>query len=111
MMASPSLHSPLLKAMHVFGENQADLEPGRNQKIPRRLLPTGSAGALLIAGGVVGYFEGTENTAYLDPVGIPTVCTGHTGAEVRAGERLSDERCDALLKEDLGEAFTALKSR
>ncbi|OHV07514.1 lysozyme [Kushneria phosphatilytica] len=78
-------------------------------KIPRRLLATGSAGALSIAAAVVGYFEGTENTAYLDPVGIPTVCTGHTGAEVRAGERLSDERCDALLKEDLGEAFTALK--
>ncbi|RKR07665.1 lysozyme [Kushneria sinocarnis] len=80
-------------------------------RIPRRLIATGSAGALSIATAVVGYFEGTENTAYLDPVGVPTVCTGHTGPGVRAGERLSDERCRALLEEDLGEAFAALERR
>lgn len=45
--------------------------------------------------------EGLRNQAYLDPVGIPTICYGHTGPEVRLGMRLSDAECESLLLQDI----------
>jgi lysozyme len=55
--------------------------------------------------------EGTENRVYLDPVGIPTVCTGHTATVTRAdvGRTFSAEVCARLLREDLYAAETAVK--
>lgn len=50
-------------------------------------------------------FEGTEPVAYLDPVGIPTVCTGHTGPDVHVGQQYSDERCRAMLEGDALKAW------
>ena len=37
-------------------------------------------------------------------MGIPTVCYGHTGPEVKPGSRFTNSECDALLREDLLEA-------
>lgn len=45
--------------------------------------------------------EGLRTRAYLDPVGIPTICYGHTGPEVKLGMVWSKERCEAVLLEDL----------
>lgn len=48
--------------------------------------------------------EGTRLTAYLDPVGIPTICTGATrinGQPVAMGLRLTEAQCDELLMRDL----------
>lgn len=45
--------------------------------------------------------EGKVNRTYLDPVGIPTICYGHTGPEVRLGQKLTDEQCTALLHKDI----------
>ncbi len=38
-----------------------------------------AGGAMLAAVPLVSYFEGKENSAYYDPVGIVTICYGHTG--------------------------------
>lgn len=54
------------------------------------------AGAALIM-----EFEGKRNAAYLDPVGIPTICYGHTGPEVRMSLRYTDAQCAAILQKDI----------
>ncbi|RUR46197.1 lysozyme [Vreelandella populi] len=69
-----------------------------------------TAGALSIATAVVSYYEGYKPMAYRDPVGIPTICYGHT-ATVRMGQTLSQSECTALLEADLGHAFTVVDHR
>lgn len=49
---------------------------------------------------IVTTHEGKENTAYLDPVRIPTICYGNT-KNVRLGQTATDAECKALLKRDL----------
>jgi lysozyme len=53
-----------------------------------------------IAVACVAGFEGLRTVSYLDPVGIPTLCFGHT-AGVRMGDRRTPEECKALLVDDL----------
>lgn len=75
--------------------------------IPRALKRLGipvAGGAMAIGLAAVGHFEGNRNEAYIDPVGIPTMCYGHTQG-VHMGQQLSDRECQQLLKEDLGKAF------
>lgn len=64
-------------------------------------------GAVALAIALVTFFEGWVPKPYLDPVGIPTVCVGHTGG-VRVDHMYSKAECDALLKADLGIAFAAV---
>ncbi len=56
---------------------------------------------LAVAAPVVTYFEGLDQRAYLDPIGIPTICYGATtwqdGSKVKMGQRASTEQCKALL--------------
>lgn len=66
-----------------------------------------AAGTLAASAAVVMYFEGKENTAYVDPVGIVTICYGHT-ATARIGQTHSDAECERLLQQDLGTAMTAV---
>ncbi len=56
-------------------------------------LGLGSAVAL------VGSFEGLRHVAYLDPVGIPTACYGHT-AGVELGQTYTTAQCEELLGEE-----------
>lgn len=49
---------------------------------------------------VVGGFEGLRTVAYLDPVGIPTVCFGETKG-VKLGDRYTKSECKEMLKESL----------
>lgn len=60
-----------------------------------------AASVLAAAGVVVSKWEGKHNAVYLDPVGIPTVCYGHTGPEVKLGQTYSDSECEAMLQHDL----------
>lgn len=60
----------------------------------------GVAGGLAIA--VVGASEGIRQVAYLDPVGIPTVCFGETRG-VKLGQKYSLEECRAMLRGRLEE--------
>lgn len=56
---------------------------------------------------LVAKWEGKRNAAYLDPVGIPTICYGHTRTvtklDVSNGRTLSDAQCSQLLREELVE--------
>src|SRR4051794_9982147 len=65
------------------------------------------AGALSFALPIVSYYEGMNLMAYLDPVGIPTICYGHTDG-VKLGQTRSKAECDRLLNEELGDAIRAV---
>lgn len=67
------------------------------------LLALSSAGAL----GVIAH-EGMQRVAYRDPVGVVTVCAGHT-ATARLGQVKTEAECAQLLKLDVKEAETAVK--
>jgi lysozyme len=63
------------------------------------------AGVAALAVSVIGGAEGLRQAAYPDPAtrGKPwTICYGHTGRDVRLGERASLAECKALLMADLG---------
>lgn len=60
------------------------------------LLVIGAAGLALIQSS-----EGKRNVSYLDSAGIPTICYGHTGKDVKLGQRATDAQCVALLREDI----------
>jgi lysozyme len=66
-------------------------------------LATSAAGVAL-----VGHHEGFRKQAYRDPVGIVTVCYGHTGT-ARMGQSYSKEACQALLQSDLRAAEAAVR--
>jgi lysozyme len=69
----------------------------------------GAGGALAIAGSLIFHFEGREYVPYQDPVGIWTVCEGHTGPDVIPGKRYSNAECDALKAADVAEADAAVR--
>jgi lysozyme len=51
---------------------------------------------------IAGY-EGKSNVAYPDIAygwDLPTICYGHTGSDVKQGQRLTDAQCWALLRKD-----------
>jgi len=75
--------------------------------VKTRIVTATLSAALGVAGAVVVYYEGKENRAYRDPVGIVTICYGHT-ATARLGQTHTDEECDRLLQADLGDAFNAV---
>ncbi len=62
------------------------------------------AAALLVATPGIQRWEGKRNATYLDVVGVPTACYGHTGPDTGpVGKRWTDVQCDALLREDIAE--------
>lgn len=63
-----------------------------------------SKGAAITAAVVafVGAAEGLRQTAYLDPVGIPTICFGETRG-VRLGMKKTRPECEAMLLGSLAE--------
>ena len=74
-----------------------------NQKIAKHLSGIGLSAALVLAGaGTVSYYEGVSNEAYLDPVGIWTICYGETKG-VTKGDYKTDEECLDSLAEELTE--------
>jgi lysozyme len=68
-----------------------------------------AAAVLALAIPLVSAFEGYVPHTYADPVGIPTACYGHTGADVTPGRTYSDAECAALLRGDLGEAYEMVR--
>jgi lysozyme len=45
--------------------------------------------------------EGLALTDYLDLAKVPTACFGHTGADVRVGQRRTLPECEAMLAKDV----------
>lgn len=71
---------------------------------PRAAMAAGAAALTLITG-----FEGLRRFAYYDPPGIPTVCYGHTGPDVKFGREYSFNECTALLQKDVSVAAAAVQ--
>lgn len=59
----------------------------------------GAAVALVCA--MATCYEGTVLKSYVDPVGVLTDCTGHTGPEVRLGQTFTQGQCAKLLNHDV----------
>jgi lysozyme len=71
---------------------------GTKAKIAARI-----AAAIALSLPVVAYFEGRNLAAYLDPIGIPTICEGWTRG-VRLGDVATEAECDEKTKKGLQEA-------
>lgn len=65
-----------------------------------RVLGIIAAGSLGIAGVAVNHFEGNRVVAYLDPVGVPTVCAGVTQG-VNLGDSYTAAECSEKTKQAL----------
>ncbi len=77
--------------------------------ISKRLVTASLAATVAIASAVVTHFEGLRTKAYVDPVGIPTVCFGHT-ATAALGQVKTATECQQLLEADLMIAIKAVDS-
>lgn len=62
----------------------------------------GLTAAGLLAVGFIGGWEGMRTTAYLDVVGVPTVCFGETRG-VKLGDRYTPDECRAMLGDGLAD--------
>lgn len=75
-----------------------------NSNLYKKLLGVGLGSALAISGAfIVAPFEGKENKAYIDPIGIVTVCYGNTGKEAVLGKTYTDDQCLDQMATDLKE--------
>lgn len=59
-----------------------------------------AAGVLSIAASVITVFEGKSLVAYLDPVGIPTICSGII-ANVRLNDVATQAECNTALDREM----------
>lgn len=75
--------------------------------LQQRIIAASLAGAVGMAGVLVTKFEGRSLVAYLDPVGIPTICEGVTRG-VRLGQTKTPAQCDALLQAELSIAMAGV---
>ena len=66
------------------------------------------AGATALAVPLVMLYEGTVLQSYRDPIGIITACVGHTGPELRMGQRYTRQQCEDMLYGDLLKHAAAL---
>jgi len=57
--------------------------------------------------GLIGTHEGLRTNAYIDPVGIPTICYGTT-ANVKMGQSATFDECNMMLNRDAGFAGKAV---
>jgi GH24 family phage-related lysozyme (muramidase) len=80
----------------------------KDQGIDRtKLRSSATAAFLAVALPLIGAWEGNENHAYLDMVGVPTICSGHTQG-VQLGDYMADAQCADLLRSEVLEYREAL---
>ena len=56
---------------------------------------------LAIATPFIAKWEGLKTETYRDVVGIPTVCYGQTGADIKMGMQFSEAECAAMLDKEV----------
>lgn len=64
-------------------------------------------GVIAAAIGLVAAWEGRSLVAYVDPVGIPTICEGYTHG-VKLGDVATPEQCDALTEKEVRQALAVV---
>jgi len=64
---------------------------------------------LALAAAIIMPAEGLRQTVYFDPPGIPTICWGHTGPDVKPGQKWSMDQCKAALDKDMLIAYEIVK--
>jgi len=70
--------------------------------LTKKLLAYGFTAAVALSGGyLIAPNEGKVNATYIDPVGIVTGCYGHTGPELKLGQKFTDDQCLDQLAKDL----------
>lgn len=79
-------------------------------KLRNALVAASVAGSISIAGVLIQDQEGVVYKPYLDPIGIPTVCAGVTGSDVKMGKTYTKHECDALLYKHMQPAIKAVDS-
>ena len=67
----------------------------------------GAITAMAIATPFVARWEGLKTLAYYDPIGVPTICYGHTDGVV-IGDLKSQKDCDLLLDAELRSYLNAV---
>lgn len=71
-------------------------------KLQKQLTGLGLGSALVLSGTfLIAPQEGKVNATYIDPVGILTSCYGHTGSELKLGQKFTDEECAKQFATDL----------
>lgn len=65
------------------------------------------AAVLTAAVTVIGVWEGRSLVAYMDPVGIPTICEGYTHG-VKMGDVATPKECDALTRQEAAKALAVV---
>lgn len=68
------------------------------------------AAAVALATPIVRVSEGLIPHVYKDPVGIPTVCYGHTGRDLVYGKSYTPDECRGILDKDLQTAIRGVMS-
>lgn len=76
----------------------------------KHLLAASIAATISIASVLVAKNEGLETSAYKDPIGIPTICYGHTSTAY-IGQVKTISECQELLAADLVVAISDVESR
>lgn len=74
----------------------------------KKLLPAIALSLSVVGVGFIQSWEGTERVAYLDSVGVPTICTGSTKG-VYVGQKATIAECEHRLIEDTTYAGKAIQ--
>lgn len=77
--------------------------------LTKKLLTLGTSAIIAVTGGyMILPWEGMENHAYKDIVGVPTICFGETKG-VKMGDYRTDEQCEESLSKELAVYNQAMK--
>lgn len=80
-----------------------------DEKAKKWLAASGASLAIILSGSMlVAPNEGKVNKTYLDPIGILTSCLGHTGKELRIGDKFTDDQCYSQMAKDLTKSQDAV---
>lgn len=74
----------------------------------KRLLSWSATAIVAASAGLIGAWEGKRNEAYLDPIGIPSICYGYT-KNVKLGDKKTDRECLDLLTLEITEHYAGVK--
>lgn len=108
-VAAPNGHPQAAPHRAAFSLPQARWGLNRDNTIKQYLVPIAATVAIGLAGlGLIQDSEGLRLKVYRDSVGVPTVCWGHTGPDVRMGETWTRARCEAVFQADVAKTEKAL---